>query len=148
MIDQFKLMANCPEIQDGWEPKVGDRTDKGVIVKISRTDYSIKHEGAYHFYITPYSEDWHSHTVQSFFINRVVWLPTIEQLMGMIPDRCEFELGRDVLKKSTRKAFFVVIDDGFPIFAGASPQEVLVQAVMHELYNKKWNGERWIDENS
>jgi len=28
---QFKLMADCPEIQDGWEPKVGDWTDKGMV---------------------------------------------------------------------------------------------------------------------
>ncbi len=140
-MNNFIKMCDHPLIQDAWEPKVGDWTDEGVVA-------TLKTDSALTFRIYNQSGFWTEHYVDHnegihADAPRVIWLPTIEQLMGMIPDKCEFELGRDRLKKETVKAFFVVVDDGFPLFSGNIPQEALIQAVMHELHNKKWTGTEW-----
>jgi len=133
-MDNYTKM--CEKANLPWEPKVGDWTDKGPVVKeFLFLKNGPKNVGVY--------EEKHK-TFQIYLRKQLVFKPSIEQLMGMVPDRCEFELGRDVLKKNTVKAFFVVIDDGFPLFNGTSPQEALIQAVMHEKFSKKWSGDEWV----
>ena len=68
-------MCDVKWLQDGWEPKVGDWTDKGVVINIDRHGHlSI---GTYEKNIFALKES----------IPDLIWLPSIGQLMGMVESK-------------------------------------------------------------
>lgn len=109
----YVKMCNCPEIQDGWKPKIGDWT-------------------------------WNVHFKQKVLINkpfilediksgRFIYLPTIEQLMGMI--------GQTIADRVCKCYDFFVHKDGDEF---ETERELWLAFVMSELHNKKWDGKKWI----
>lgn len=135
-------MCDCPEIQDGWEPKIGDWTDKGVMVRIlyQGIDSEIGFAGEY---ILNYGKGEFQVYYEEF-----IWLPTIEQLMGMVDKDEEFEgalidFTNEFHPDGNHPDY--CLDDDFN-FIFKSWQELCLAYIMRELHNKKWNGEKWENE--
>jgi len=129
MMDNYTKMCDCPEIQDGWKKKLGDKTNKGIIVQFlhgPNRSLLIKAKGRF------YSKD------------ELIFKPTIEQLMGMvIKGGCWFDLQCSGKNTWAFKLLPLGGDGKYIVQLCRTPEEALIQGVMHELYNKKWSGERW-----
>ncbi len=71
---KYIKMCDCPEIQEGWKPAVGDWTDKGIVVKVFK------------------DRVWLAFTESGTTIDRhkseLIWLPRQDQTQGMVmPER-------------------------------------------------------------
>ncbi len=118
MGDNFTKTVNNKWIQDGWEPKVGDWTDRGLITGLR---FRRKTLILCDIEIT-----------QAFDPKGLIWLPTIEQLMGMVEYKNKYSLLRDIKNFLTYKGT-----------EKWSWQELLLAFVMHKLHRLKRDGERW-----
>ncbi len=125
MSDNFTKMVNNKWIQDGWELKVGDWTDFGLVCHIDWDTKDVK------------IRSMHERSANWFAKKTVIWLPTIEQLMGM-------------LNKRSYKIYYywdsgytVLIEYPFQSYKSDLLEIALIQVVMHELHGKKRDGERW-----
>lgn len=124
--DNYTKMCNCPEIQDGWEPKVGDWTDCGIISEYMNADSIIVYnQRSGHF--------------PEFGLDELKWLPTIEQLMEMV----WVKLGTYCSNKMNSLTWGVWDFYNTTTDDADSGQELWLRYFMHELHNKSWNGERW-----
>jgi hypothetical protein len=120
---QFNLMmSKAHEIK--WEPKVGDWTDKGVVVfihmegRITTTSINNKHL-------------WHQK-------EELIYLPTIEQLMGMV-----IYEGTDVFIAFHHWLTTEYL--GHWQDSDTSTGRCLWLAfVMWELYQKVWRNNQWV----
>jgi len=134
-MDNYTKMCDCPEIQDGWEPKVGDWTDKGVITLAVNHLIQTCSDGEYGYF-----QD------KSYLIYR----PSIEQLMGMV----------EVIKDKHHRLFrfFAFLHESYYPTTAHNPyiyfmnlfdsdeieQELWLAFVMHELHNLTWRNGKWI----
>ncbi|MCP3680290.1 MAG: hypothetical protein GY782_08595 [Gammaproteobacteria bacterium] len=77
--------------------------------------------------------------------NKLVWLPRQDQLQDMIDHALEI-FKSDLNQWSIDNA--LAIDDDNYIWIGYfdSLERALLAFIMHEKYNKKWNGEEWVNE--
>lgn len=131
--DNFTKMCDCPEIQDGWEPKVGDWTDRGVIIYIRFL--SVKT-----YLACSYRQEETGREIKEYgnVKHDLIYKPSIEQLMGMVKHNDYWYVQHDMfdryvvsMKPAYKKRF-------------VHEREVRLAFVMHELHNKRWGaGERW-----
>ena len=110
----FIKMADCPEIQDGWQPKTAD------------------------FYC--YANK--IHTVRNYLADQVktygdIWLPTQSQLQEMVESaECYHNRPRYLLT-----AFLKYCTESLYL---ASMEQLWLAFVMKEKFNKTWDGDRYV----
>jgi len=141
-----KMSLKATEIQEAWVPKVGDWTDKGVIIDI----FWLSGVGTK--ITTYYHSEWLGEEdgteKKTYDMGELTYLPSQKDLQGMIPDDCEIEVGRNALKPGLEscKDWYALVGDNkysVPLCTGDTPNQALIQAAMYELYKKKWNEEGW-----
>ncbi len=124
---EYIAMSDCPEIQDGWKPKIGDWTDCGIITNIiNRESIIVYYAGSGHF--------------PEFGLDELKWLPQQDQLQGM----------RTWDKRLTPRE----IVETFCVFTGFKQEEyynsfktmeqLWLAFVMWELHQKKWTDGEWV----
>ncbi|MFC1567341.1 hypothetical protein ACFL3R_00705 [Thermodesulfobacteriota bacterium] len=125
--EQYIKQCDCPEIQDAWEPRVGDWTDKGMVCHIADNNLNniiIR---------TRASESLYGRAI--YQKKDLTWLPTQEQLQGMLG----YPLGGLVT------TFCEWLDDvTFPVGEIRTMNQLWLAFVMHELHGKKWDGKEWV----
>ena len=165
--ETYIKMCNCPEIQNKWKPKVGDKTDKGIIISIAYNESSPSNSDCYFdnskgiakigVYVK-YNKNW-----QWLSKEEAIWLPTQEQLQKMlIKAKVWFDLVWFDLQCSVA-TYEVPTPDGFGYISEVvwalklmppkteryiiqlcpTAEQALIQGVMQEIYQKKWDGEKW-----
>lgn len=126
--DNYIKMCDTPEIQDEWEPKVGDWTDRGVI-----TGEPII-AGRYYF----------ADGIRQFV--EFIWLPTIGQLMGMVDP--VFKKMRWSLDEMYHAFYEYTFDAGtatqWDKLNKRSHQELWLAFMLWELHQVKWDGNKWV----
>ena len=70
----------------------------------------------------------------------VIWLPRQDQLQDMVKSEyeCDYDMNLDFTEFTTNLYTHEQI--------GASMEQLWLAFVMHEKYNKKWDGEDWVKE--
>ena len=159
-MDTFIKMADCPEIQGLWQPKVGDITVKlpdGFIHNVNKTDITCG-----------YTDKWRQEIFTKY--GRYVWLPTQSQLQEMVLEKKQTTLLEPVAKLCLEFDEFIHPDNyclhgdnresgmfnheycqecvvkGNLLFQQFTSMEQLWLAfVMKEKFNKTWNGEAWVN---
>ncbi len=129
-MDNFIKMCAHPLIQGGWEPKVGDWTDKGVIVKITLSFKKTFYYAQIEHYAAIYDKEDLTH------------LPGIRQLMGMVKhpdDSTDFPLFKYFYDWYNDTDLLALKRKGI-----TQGKELWLCYVMHELHNLKWEDEKWI----
>jgi len=124
-MDNYTKMCDCPEIRDLWEPKVGDKA-KLKFYRIGFIGFVVSVHEASQLLID--LEQGYGNQYQ----HELIWLPTIEQLMGMadLPNYEDVDkMGKLVVQYAKSKK---------------SAQELWLAFVMSELHGKKWKEEEWI----
>jgi hypothetical protein len=137
-MDNFTKMCNCPKIQGGWVPKVGDWTDKGLVFMIIIGSKPIK--------VALTSENHSKNGLDTAYQKELIYLPGIRQLMGMVGDH-DWRLDRytSIINAALDGYSFVIISGKHnKTYTGKSEQEAIIQAVMSELHGKKWSGKGWV----
>ncbi len=143
MSDNFTKMVNCPEIQDGWKKQHGDAvfckpTGEIYLFDVSRLKFGYSTE---HIVVMQSEIWWSTKKRGPWTIEQAVWLPTIEQLMGMV-DMITLVKNKDGTFAVGTPIKFLEYESR--VFLSKTAKEALIQAVMHELHDMKWDGERWI----
>jgi len=69
---QYKNQCDCPEIQDKWYPKIGDWTNKGIVIDI----HYYHSEGTHGVFTDQHKE--------GFKRSELIWLPRQDQLQRMV----------------------------------------------------------------
>ncbi len=114
MSDNFTKMVNNKWIQGGWEPKVGDWTDKGLIISLRfRRKVLILCD---------------VEVTQAFDPKSLIFKPTIKQLMEMVEYKNKYSLLRDIKNFLTYKGT-----------EKWSWQELLLAFVMWKKFSKRWS---------
>jgi len=130
-VDTFTKMMDAALKQEliKWDnPKVGDWTDKGVIIA-SIKRYSVE-DG---FVFETNKSRGRVETKDKF-----IYLPTIEQLMGMVLSRPYLNFpGRHSLKLGQ------MLNDVPWAVNFNSPKELWLAFVMHEKFSMTWSGSKW-----
>ncbi|KKK85112.1 hypothetical protein LCGC14_2776590 [marine sediment metagenome] len=125
-MDTFIKMADCPEIQGLWQPKVGDITVKlpdGFIHNVNKTDITCG-----------YTDKWRQEIFTKY--GRYVWLPTQSQLQEMVSGGDKpFDIGL-----LFGRAFRFLMDGNCEYIT--SMEQLWLAFVMKEKYNKVWDGEK------
>jgi len=114
--EYIEMCRRAAEIQDIWEPNSGDFTYLADIQSVNIFAYGQKRECS------------------------EIWLPRQDQLQEMVynEDRprawdlfCDFD--EFIITHSRENGDYTL-----------SAEQLWLAFVMHENFNKKWNGERWI----
>ena len=125
----YALMSDCPEIQDGWEPMVGDLTDKGIVTRVhdKKSFCTIEdHPGVELFY----------------YRNELIYLPRQGQLQDMIVDYdCFKDSSITILTKKLYE--FSLYNNINHLFT--SIRQLWLAFVMWELHSKRWEEGKWKD---
>jgi len=129
MTDNHKKMSDHPLIQDGWVPKVGDWTDKGLIYDIIMGGTSLP----------LYRVAFDTNAVISYYKSDLTRLPSQRDLQGMV-----------ISKTSDQPVFDLIVDFDEWFFyvdrastSGRTMQELWLAFVMHKKHSLRWTGERW-----
>jgi hypothetical protein len=135
MMDK-ELIAMCdvPEIQDRWEPKVGDSFYAGLPVDKMKTVVHIE-TNSHNVHFLKANE--HKH---AFYHDRVIYIPRIEDVLEWLVSYHFISLhqGSDDWKCERWGM------DRMPCEVADSPVKALIKAYMHLEHNKTWNGEEWV----
>jgi len=131
-------MCDCPEIQDRWEPKIGDVTNYGIITKIDPA-----------FHCEPFI--WVTGQNSWCRKEQLIWLPTQSQLQDMY---CSVMVdGKHIKEALAYLACFNVLCEEIYEFSKKdcelgikSMEQLWLAFVMWELHQKKWDGEKWVSE--
>lgn len=137
-------MDNCTKMMDSalkqglikWEPKVGDWTQYGVIYG-EIFDYDDRERMVEPVYRIAIDEN----TVSSNYISQLIWLPSIEQLMGMVhTDKTEWGKQIRFINWGNKQHVETCVS------AKMSIKELWLAFVIHKNHNKKWSQEKgeWI----
>ncbi len=127
--EQYIKMSNCPEIQGGWVPKVGDLTNAGII--------DIIREGI--IYLSGLGGNCYTQ-------NTLKWLPRQGQLQDMVVQgSTEYNLQLGFNHWLTK---FACSETGYkPLeIMMFSMRQLWLAFVMWKLHKKKWNGTEWYTE--
>lgn len=122
MDKELIAMCDCPEIQDKWEPKVGDM-------------YLVHLNGSIH--PITYDQLDKVKTVE-FYRGCRTFIPRIEDVLKWLGDRLK------LLEWLPTIQYFQVIDIHGYDFTAYTTIEALLKAYMHLEHNKTWNGEIWV----
>ena len=123
MDKEYIAMCNCPEIQEKWEPKVGDR-----MVFKDESEEQIVDDIAIR-YAKDYPQE------------NVIYIPRIEDVLEWLGDGFRtLQLSNSgfvcfFYHTSSRRTFKSKWAD--------TAVKAVLKAYMHLLYNKTWNGEAW-----
>ncbi|KKK63939.1 hypothetical protein LCGC14_2989220 [marine sediment metagenome] len=126
--EKYIRMADCPEIQEGWEPQVGDWTNRGIIAGIHTYRPKNKHQ-----IMVNNGQGW----TFSYWNkgNYCIWLPTQSQSQGMMKDDNIWSL---VCKFDE----FVNLDLALP---DGSWEQLWLAFVMRTLHQLTWGDEKgWV----
>jgi len=129
MIDDtktYRLM--CQKANLPWEPKVGNRTNRGIIFEISKAER--KEYNTVFFVGRTHKSAWWC-TKDNLFPHF-----SIEQLLEMIEDTEDRKLSQ--LERWTDETY---IDHWKPWGIFRTLREVILAFVMHKLHGKRWNEE-------
>ena len=118
--EQYIKMADCPEIQGRWEPRVGDWTNKGMVSNV----------------IGPLVCLLRIHT-RRFYKHELIWYPRQDQLQEMA-HVCECSDPVCLLID-----FHKFVDRESNPDIEHSWEQLWLAFTMHELHGKKWAGEKW-----
>ena len=120
---EYIKTCDCPEIQDGWKPEVGDWADKGVIVGRRKDFFIIRR------WTSPLSG-----CAVEYNKSQLIFLPRQDQLQGMvmpvvgnIPEGMILYISK----------WLVTAEQAY-----GSMEQLWLAFVMWELYQKKWNAEK------
>lgn len=143
----FIQMCSCPEIQDGWEPKVGDfflqeGEHLSLVLScesfISGLDNKTKLYSMYAYIIWVAGSS--SIDVDTF--DSHIWLPSETDLWGMLLHvNTAFQLTGYLDTSGCRiyELRNLSIRDDQLIASASTAQEALIQGVMWELHSKQWS---------
>lgn len=156
---EYVKMCDCPEIQGGWKPKVGDyvwrkytifgeELDRTLWPEDERQEVIILHfkssvDGYYHAVNADGDEMvFASEEDMAKAVN--VFLPRQDQLQEMVGG----EWWR-TLEWFNSFVYCCVSDATFygtrgPLFKVGSVEQLWLAFVMHEKFGKVWNGEAWL----
>ncbi len=160
----IKMCEKAVEIQDVWEPKVGDYFQHGSVEKRRKQISFIyrettRNDGTIEYWITQdIGGHYHIQTEINFNSKRpfFVWLPTQEQLQGMVRKSDKHHVEFDESDYSVHKRFdkwlhdfgVAIYDNGFyqswVACFNNNYSEMWLAFVMHELFGKAWNNCEWI----
>lgn len=126
----FAKMLRAPGaewIQERWKPKVGDETNEGVIV-----GYDQPRKMFYLNFNQPINEF-------LFYKMQLIWLPTIEDLLGMVEgnlhtQRAQFFLFTACIHGSEEAKY---------IWSFTTWSELILAFVQWEVKGLKWTGKEW-----
>ncbi len=154
--ETYIKMCDCPEIQDLWEPAIGDYMLRKYTVfgepldsqvwpdKDQQEEISILH---YHSSMEQYwnavTPDGDTQIVSFPDSGKMVkvtsiWLPCQNQLQELLPyaDRLQsLTLAIHTFSESQYGSGFTI---------GGSMEQLWLAFVMKELHNKKWVGDKWV----
>jgi hypothetical protein len=129
------MMSKAYELQEYWRnergPKVGDWTDKGMIVYVGfrpdNIDLSVQSiSGGIFYYCQP---------------KALIWHPTIEQLMGMVDMET---LGLLATFNDWVFDMHRVYKNTVYISQFETAKQLWLAFVMWELYQKVWRNNQWV----
>lgn len=119
--DTFTRQCDCPEIQDGWEPKVGDKYAARSCVDITG-------------FVLP-------ELIPCRLHSDMIYLPSETDLWAKLPVWAGLiktqvpEKGKAVIRYRCMNTSIY----------GGTAQQALIQGVMYELHQKKWDNEKgWV----
>ena len=132
-------MCDCPQIQNRWEPKMYDYVIDRLI--------GIQHIIIYpcNTLFTTDTNTWYSHKLENdkdMVQEDLIWLPRLDQLLEMLGTKYMWEL----CNEEERYSIIIGETDEFAVmaFQGHTPEQAVLQGVMHELHGLKWDGKGWI----
>ena len=118
------------------EPKVGDWTDKGLVVGYSRYPHKSKL-----WVIRKHFMD-----REEVWSDKVIFKPSIEQLMEMV-DLFKYEY-LEIVPLSRKDGFVLLYtregSEGQEKITAKTQKELWLAFVMHELHGLKWEDGKWI----
>lgn len=125
-------MCDCPEIQDGWEPKVGDRV---YIKRHEVYGHIVQVEGDNIIHVESDEGQTYWRNTQ----NELIYIPSIENMLKKLGNRFES------LKRIRQKTRMVGTKEGAVFHKSTGNHDdhkALIKAYMHVGHGKTWNG-RW-----
>ncbi len=127
---QYIKMSDCPEIQDGWKPETGDLTTAGIITGIHFKNIGV---------LIRDKTDW----INLYSVKTIKWLPYQHQSQGMLIKKgVWFDLQ---ISGGGHTQLILLFEGGKrKKFTSDTAEQALMQGVMHELHNKKWDGQGWV----
>ncbi|MCK5563718.1 MAG: hypothetical protein KAJ07_00590 [Planctomycetes bacterium] len=133
---KYIRMFDTPEIQEGWEPKVGDRVRCGDFPHDAQF---IVRKGAHssgNYWIIGRA----GLAMAEFHTSQLTYEPSIEQLAEM------WLKGRASDTPISWGKYFICRLSKFPTLQKDWPLHIIVLAfIMHDLYSKTWDSEKgWI----
>jgi len=147
---EYIKQSDCPEIQDGWQPEVGDHVwrkytvfgeeiDKDIWESDKSAEVIILHfksdiEG-YWGATNSNGEERIFNSAKELHKTTSIWLPRQDQLQKMIWSSSEFSL----LDNFRNYVFATNFKDSIPV----SMEQLWLAFVMREKYNKVWENGKW-----
>jgi len=114
---------------------------RGIIFKFEDGDV-ISHSKTS---IETYKESTPDHDCDYTIDDEHIWLPRQDQLQGMVEGIIKLKLEAYVFHWSGLKRWELVHRKTNDYIFGASMEQLWLAFVMKEKYNKKWDGEEWIE---
>lgn len=164
--ETYIKMSDCPEMQEGWQPSVGDwflhdwhgTTKMGKEAEDKIWPEKEKWERIECLVYKPSISDFISiteedgttgvYTSSELLKNRHIWLPTQSQLQEMVLKETKLEPWRlNVVFMDWQQNEFDYDEHGSPRWKHGpyhTMEQLWLAFVMKEKYNKAWNGEKWI----
>lgn len=130
MDDSEVFIKQCDheKIQGGWKPKVGDWTDKGIIVKMI-TSYAGTSIVVYH-----------SHQTKAYDKSQLIFKPRQDQLWEMLPQIKEHDWILQRYVSGGKRGWCVACGYSLEEYLADTPEQALIQGVMHQ-HGLRWDGE-------
>ena len=134
--EYIEMCRKAVEVQELWEPNVGDLTDCGLILKIYPGMYYTYKKESGHFFNVPKKEN-------------PIYLPRQDQLQDMIGISKMFDfygLVETFNRFATGKTCVVGSENQniAHLKQFKSMEQIWLAFVMHAKYSKKWDGSDWI----
>ncbi len=127
MNNYYEMCYEAVKIQAQWKPKVGDLFIRRESRKYPWDEIDMDALSRPVYKSTIKASDW------------ILWLPRIEDLVEMSADKA---FGCDA-HDHWLDAFWLFTQRVGTVNSNDMLQEMTLKYVMHELYNKFWNGKTW-----
>ncbi len=134
--ETYIKMCDHPLIWDGWEPKVGDLTDKGLIINT----YTHPNKEKFYYLDTKVIQN---REYQKTSKKALTWLLRQDDWQSV------YFKTQPHLVPAQWFCFFhdeVCINNDYYDDRFTSAEQLWAAFTMHKLHNLKWTGEKWINE--